>query len=906
MGCGASSPGKVAPAQKKVAGKVARKDTPPPSASNERRMSVRRPGVSAEVSGDEAPAMVGVASRGTQKQGGEMGRHRASIKRSIRASVTLGGSTVVAQYDKSAATLEILKQATDGNPLFEGMNDDQRQVVYGAFVEEDVDAGDVIITQGDRGDLFYVVESGAFDATLATTGDQVVKHYERGTGFGELALLYNSPRAATVTCTKQGRIWAIDRAVFNMIMVASGGDAFKKAQEFLKTVDLMKGFAESNLDFLATLLEEQTFGVGDNVWESGTPVDTLYFVREGDIEIVQKGFGTGGDSDVRPRRASFTVDSFREKKHIILRRGDWFGSAMLEALLKGANGGGNDRASGTAAYLSPRGRDTECHLTDGRALGRVTVFALRGPTLRSAKEDMVQETSTLLHGLMLGRAQDAFARYLKLSAVQRLRLLKGLPSRKVAGGRSITATGHGSRLVFVIQGQAEIEEGTPEGDGDEGEEGEESAPAPASDPAAAPAAAPAAEGTKMGAGDCVDPEMITRKAGKRFRRLSHRTDVLAVGQDTLVVELEPDTLSGLSGLMSTVARRSDSTDATESAQVIVLDDLKQVAILGAGGYGYVSLVQHSTTKKTYALKKMSKPHIVAKMQVDHVNNERKLLSICDHPFLIALHGSFQDASNIYLLLERVLGGELFSYLDEHGPVGEDQARFYGGSVCAALEYLHDRNIIYRDLKPENLLLDSTGFIKVVDFGFAKVVFPGERTWTLCGTPEYLAPEVILRKGHDTRVDWWSLGILIIELIVGGTPFFSNDHFDIFKKIVRCKVDWESYALTPACEELCKQLLVTDPSQRLGGEHRDGRAVRESKFFQPLDFQRLVAHDLEAPYVPFIESEFDTRHCPTEDEIDLPDETFKQKAHNLNEPLESYFPEFEMTSAGDWDPTPLKK
>ena len=181
---------------------------------------------------------------------------------------------------------------------------------------------------------------------------------------------------------------------------------------------------------------------------------------------------------------------------------------------------------------------------------------------------------------------------------------------------------------------------------------------------------------------------------------------------------------------------------------------------------------------------MSKPHVVSKRQVDHVNNERKLLSMCDHPFVIELFGSFQDKDYLYLLLELVLGGELFTYLDVQGPIKEGPARFFGASVAMALEYLHQYRIAYRDLKPENILIDAQGYIKVVDFGFAKVVYEGERTWTLCGTPEYLAPEVILRKGHDVRVDWWSLGILIVELFTGGTPFYSDDHFDVFKKIVK--------------------------------------------------------------------------------------------------------------------------
>ena len=171
-------------------------------------------------------------------------------------------------------------------------------------------------------------------------------------------------------------------------------------------------------------------------------------------------------------------------------------------------------------------------------------------------------------------------------------------------------------------------------------------------------------------------------------------------------------LIAMSGLMSTVARRSDA-GVGEKATVNSLEELKQVAILGAGGYGFVCLVEQESTERVFALKKMSKPHVVSKRQVDHVNNERKLLSMCDHPFVIELFGSFQDKDYLYLLLELVLGGELFTYLDVQGPIKEGPARFFGASVAMALEYLHQYRIAYRDLKPENILIDAQGYLSLI-------------------------------------------------------------------------------------------------------------------------------------------------------------------------------------------------
>ena len=217
-------------------------------------------------------------------------------------------------------------------------------------------------------------------------------------------------------------------------------------------------------------------------------------------------------------------------------------------------------------------------------------------------------------------------------------------------------------------------------------------------------------------------------------------------------------------------RLRDLSIATEAKAAIGLSDLVVKQTLGRGTFGRVKLVTHKQTGEHYAMKVLSKSLVVAYGQQRNVINEKTLLMRAHHPFILACHAAFKDADNLYLLMELVQGGELFARLHNRG--GKETSKnacFYSACVLSALVYLHSQQVAYRDLKPENLLIDARGYIKMCDFGFAKVI--ANRSFTLCGTPEYLAPELVLGKGHNWGVDYWALGILIYEMLVGHSPFY---------------------------------------------------------------------------------------------------------------------------------------
>ncbi|KAI1090889.1 Pkinase-domain-containing protein [Rostrohypoxylon terebratum] len=278
-----------------------------------------------------------------------------------------------------------------------------------------------------------------------------------------------------------------------------------------------------------------------------------------------------------------------------------------------------------------------------------------------------------------------------------------------------------------------------------------------------------------------------------------------------------------------------------------LGDFDLLRTLGTGSFGRVHLVQSKHNQRFYAIKVLKKAQVVKMKQVEHTNDERRMLGEVKHPFLITLWGTFQDPRNLYMVMDFVEGGELFSLLRKSGRFPNPVAKFYAAEVTLALEYLHSRNIIYRDLKPENLLLDRHGHLKITDFGFAKRV--PDKTWTLCGTPDYLAPEVVSNKGYNKSVDWWSLGILIYEMLCGYTPFWdSGSPMKIYENILRGKVKYPAY-VHPDAQNLLELLITPDLTKRLGNLFGGSQDVKNHPWFAEVTWDRLSRKDIDAPYTP---------------------------------------------------------
>ncbi|CAM9103226.1 unnamed protein product [Discosporangium mesarthrocarpum] len=285
-----------------------------------------------------------------------------------------------------------------------------------------------------------------------------------------------------------------------------------------------------------------------------------------------------------------------------------------------------------------------------------------------------------------------------------------------------------------------------------------------------------------------------------------------------------------------------------------LNDFDVMATLGTGTFGRVRLVRHLDDERYFALKISKKASIIRMKQVEHVKNEVSLLSMIEHPAIVNMYGYFMDDTRLFLVMEYVEGGELFSHLRSAVRFPDHQGKLYAAEIVLAFSYLHSLNIVYRDLKPENLLITRDGRIKVTDFGFAKVV--EDRTWTLCGTPEYLAPEIIQSKGHGRSVDWWALGVLIHEMLAGYPPFYDENPIGIYQKIIAGRLDPPRH-LDAKAKDIIKKLLTIDRTKRLGCVKGGSKMVKEHKWFTGIDWDAVYNGQVDPPFLPHVSGNGDT-------------------------------------------------
>ncbi len=291
-----------------------------------------------------------------------------------------------------------------------------------------------------------------------------------------------------------------------------------------------------------------------------------------------------------------------------------------------------------------------------------------------------------------------------------------------------------------------------------------------------------------------------------------------------------------------------------SRPTISIKDFEILAVIGRGAFGKVFQVRKKDSGKIYAMKTMRKRDIIEKGIVDYSRAELKVLQSARHPFLNGLIFSFHNEDKVFLVTEYLNGGDLFFHLNEQGRFSDEQTRFYTAELILALEYLHQQNIVYRDLKPENILLSRKGHVVLTDFGFAKRgVATGAETYTICGTPDYMAPEMLLRQGYSLAVDWWCLGVLVYEMLTGEHPFTGATNQEMYRKIVTIDPVWPRY-LSPEGLDLVKKLMCRDPAQRLGA---NGAAeVKAHPFFKDVDWERLFNRQVKPPFKPRVKSDKD--------------------------------------------------
>jgi len=760
-----------------------------------------------------------------------------------RAGVTAGEDDLSGYkkqtHDKPQSTAELLADAFANVAVFAELD----ELTIGELVEQmfcvTAEPGEVLIRQRDQGEVLYILERGECVATLEQAGDAAVATFKPGSLFGELSLLYASPRAATVTCTAKATLWAIDRRAFRATVAMDG---VGRADDFLRAVPLLSQLSDEQRACLASAMTTVTYSPGEPIVLKGEAADALYFIRAGEVSVHTLDMAvdesaSGPSTPTTPgtptsrtpkssRSPSFQLQRSNSRTPSIgagapgelsrLRPGDYFGESCIAVTSAGGGDGGAAHTVRSATAV---------------AVARVIALKLLATDFHRLVPNLTQ---TVEDNFKL-RVLNNMPLFAPLGPAGRRTLASQMQAQTYSMGVEVISLGHKGEAFFIIRA-GEVEATS--------EEGKLLA--------------------VLGPGDYFgERSLLTDEpTSATVRAVSDETVCYKVSAVDFVAQL--GSLQAVTDAFKAEIARRDAASA--AAANVDISSLEHMRTLGVGSFGRVKLVRDPSTGAAYALKILSKRGAVKQQQVAHVLQEKALLEQCRHPFVVQLVATAQDDTSLFMLLELCLGGELFTRLHASGSerLPEPAVRFYGACVTAVISYLHERRIAYRDLKPENLLLDDKGYLKLVDFGFAKVVV--DRTLTLCGTPDYLAPEVLLNKGHGLPVDWWTVGVLLYEMAAGFTPFHGDHPLALYQEILRAKVRYPS-RMPAELRALIGKLLEPSPVRRLGTGPEGGQAIKDDPWFKGLDWAALERRELAAPFVPTIKNPFDDSNYDKYEEDD---------------------------------------
>lgn len=848
-----------------------------------------------------------------------------------------------AGWSKPPDITDAICQALKKNFVFRGISDTLLHDVVDRMSGMCFKAGSVLLRQGAApkpDDCMYylqvgevdVVISGAVDQSAKTNGEeerQVVGHTVRipqkpGWVFGDIALLFNSSRTASVVAKTNIIIWALDRRTFLQFVMKHAQGA--RALRFLRKLPLLKGLSDNDLITAASRMPQRTYQDGAALIKVGERGDELYLIRYGKVRVMRPD-GKGGQIEaVVLGRGQFVGE--RAVINNKLRSADCVAKGMVKVVVMKkkdfmdldnpllawmmdydavstclrfvpyVRGVKQEQMEGILDRFDARQefREGTEIVAQGDLVEKLCVIKLGEVRLiqdgqQVQDPDFVHEAGGFsffgeaalqqpfkspysvivatdnLHMLTLVKAQlDSFLGLSSglsseesiIAALKKCKALKGLAESDLkqllasateqtynAGDVVVEASAGPCGSVFLVR-SGEALQVAPD--------------------VALPGQVDLGGLVVVERGRLPPGSLFNEEAANGTGLAGLKASLVASAPGTTVMAISRDDILGFKSINMFRMQEGRSQRLTN----VRFADLELHRIIGTGQFGLVRLVRNTKGNDVYALKVMHKSPITESKEMEHVINERKILEEATHPFCVQLKGAYQDRLCLYLLQEWVPGGELFHHLDLQGAFDEPTSVFFAANVLLSLEFLHSKGIVYRDLKPENLLLDAQGYLKMADFGFAKHV-GRDSTYTICGTPDYQAPEVIMRRGTTKAADYWALGVLIYEMLVGDPPFKSDspaDTWDTFRKVLSGRFQMPPF-ISAHAQDMIAVLLKLDPSSRLGCElDNPADAIKQHAFFREIDWAKLERRELIAPIQPRIVNPLDTSNFDNFDSCDV--------------------------------------
>ena len=734
-----------------------------------------------------------------------------------------------------------------------------------------VPSNTIIFQQGTPGNFFYILKVGTVELYI---DGKKIKTFSVGESFGELALLHGAPRSGTVKAITECGLWVLERKNFRKIVDHITKMNFEENKTFIQSVPILNSIEHYQQAILCVSLIKETFEEGKLIVKEGESADCIYIVKEGEVNIVHDGkvvrtlkrgenFGERSilvqslrTMDVVAKTncvcysiSKVTLQNMLGEKYITLLFLNFIKASFITSkyfkifntnLLKEVFHFFEAINLGPGSIAFEKGYVKSSHIVviiDGHLIDKEKkeIVANRGALLfeeqllNNSQEQIDCDLITEFDCLLLkaktedvvktlgGSLQEILNKSDIIDTLSKVSVFKNLSNTKMNlltskigienfedGQKIITEGETGDKFYIVKKGKVDI---------------------------------------------TVNGKYIRTLNEKEYfgeRALffnEHRSaTITSKGQVSVFFLRQNDFMSTIEENMKQhLLNRLYLQDDT-----IELNDLLFVKTLGSGNYGSVSLVQSKKNKFTYAIKGISRKQINFEQLHNNLELERSILLQIDHPFIVKLVKTLKDERFIYFLMEYIQGKELFDTIRDIGLLSAFQTQFYGGSLLLAIEYLHNRKFIYRDLKPENVMvLNKNGYIKLIDFGTAKKIT--DRTSTIIGTPHYMAPEVVLGEGYSFQVDCWSIAICMYEFMCGGVPFGENadDPMEVYLSVVNTKLTFPSFCKDRDFKNLMTHMLNKNQVKRLIKIDR----IKNHVWFQNFNWEQLIEMNMKAGYLP---------------------------------------------------------